>query len=134
MRMTRPSRIRKRWRLAAVLVLLIAFAVGAYAYTASLTVPDSAAAEGVGNVNGYTIGTPSYTLDSSNPTLVSAVSFQVSSTVTASTTVSVSADSGTNWQSCTAGSITAGAATFTCTFGTEPTTSAVTTLEVAASN
>jgi hypothetical protein len=116
----------------AALVAVLAF--GSYAFTASLSVPTSAAAEGAGTVNGYTVGTPSYTLDAANPTLVKQVVFQVSNTVTASTAVQVTADAGAHWTTCTQGTISGGAANYTCIFGTEPSTSAVTTLEVAAAN
>jgi len=114
------------------LVALLAF--GSYAFTASLTVPGSAAGEGAGTVNGYTVGTPSYTLDPANPTLVKQVVFNVSNTVTASTSAQVTADAGAHWQSCSQGAISAGAANYTCVFGTEPTTAAVTNLEVAVAN
>ena len=114
------------------LVALLAF--GSYAFTASLSVPTSAAAEGAGTVNGYTVGTPSYTLDPANPTLVKQVVFNVSNTVTGTTSAQVTADSGAHWQSCSQGTITSGAATYTCVFGTEPTTAAVTSLQVAVAN
>ena len=114
------------------LVALLAF--GSYAFTASLSVPTSAAAEGAGTVNGYTVGTPSYTLDPANPTLVKQVVFNVSNTVTASTSAQVTADAGAHWQSCSQGAISAGAANYTCVFGTEPTTAAVTNFEVAVAN
>jgi hypothetical protein len=117
--------------LAALVALL---ATGSYAFTASLTVPTSAAAEGSGTVNGYTVGTPSYTLDPANPTLVKQVVFNVSATVTANTSAQVSADAGAHWTTCTQGTITAGAANYTCVFGTEPSTAAVTSLEVAIAN
>jgi hypothetical protein len=115
-------------------ILVAALSVGSYAFTASLTVPQSAAGEGVGTVNGYTVGTPTYTLNAADPTKVDQVVLNVSATVTASTTVTVSANGGTTWQTCSQGTITSGAANYTCVFGTKPTTSAVTTLQVAVAN
>jgi post-segregation antitoxin (ccd killing protein) len=127
----RTFRLRRLLWLAGLVAVL---AFGSYAFTASLSVPNGAAAEGAGIVNGYTVGTPSYTLDAANPTLVKQVVFNVSNTVTASTAAQVSADAGTHWQSCAQGAISAGAANYTCVFAVEPTTSAVTNLEIAVAN
>jgi hypothetical protein len=115
-------------------VLVVALSVGSYAFTASLTVPSSAAGEGSGTVNGYTVGTPAYTLNAVDPTKVDQVVLNVSATVTVNTTVTVSANGGSTWQSCTQGTISSGAANYTCVFGTKPTTAAVTTLQVAIAN
>jgi len=128
----RKNRWLRRGVVIAGLVALVAF--GSYAYTASLTVPTGGAGEGAGTVNGYTVGTPSYTLDPANPTLVKQVVLNVSNTVTATTSAQVTADAGAHWQSCSQGTITAGAANYTCVFGTEPTTAAVTSLQVAVAN
>jgi hypothetical protein len=123
-----------RRRLVWLGVLVVALSLGSYAFTASLTVPQSAAGEGSGTVNGYTVGTPSYTLNAADPTKVDQVVLHVSATVTASTAVTVSADAGAHWQTCTQGTISSGAADYTCVFGTKPTTAAVTNLQVAIAN
>ena len=123
-----------RRRLVWLGVLVVALSLGSYAFTASLTVPQSAAGEGSGTVNGYTVGTPSYTLNAADPTKVDQVVLHVSATVTASTAVTVSADAGAHWQTCTQGAISSGAADYTCVFGTKPTTAAVTNLQVAIAN
>jgi hypothetical protein len=128
---------KRRWvtrRLVWIGALVGALSIGSYAFTASLTVPQSAAGEGSGTVNGYTVGSPSYTLNAADPTKVDQVVLHVSATVTASTTVTVSANAGVNWQSCTQGAITSGAADYTCVFGTKPSTAAVTNLQVAIAN
>jgi len=132
MRQVKKNALWRRGVLLAGLVTMVAF--GSYAYTAGLTVPTGAAAEGAGTVNGYTVGTPSYTLDPANPTLVKQVVFNVSNTVTASTAAQVTADAGAHWTTCSQGTISAGASNYTCIFGTEPSTSAVTNLEVAVAN
>src|ERR1700704_7176820 len=119
---------RKR-RLLWLAVLVVALSGGSYAFTASLTVPQSAAAEVSGTVNGYTVGTPSYTLNAADPTKVDQVVLHVSATVTASTAVTVSADAGAHWQTCTQGAISSGAADYTCVFGTKPSTSGVSNLQ-----
>jgi hypothetical protein len=128
------KRTRLRRRILWLGVLVVALSVGSYAFTASLTVPQSAAGEGSGTVNGYTVGTPTYTLNAADPTKVDQVVLNVSATVTASTTVTVSANAGSTWQSCTQGVIASGAANYTCVFATKPTTSAVSTLMVAVAN
>lgn len=77
-----------------------AFAVGAaaFAFAASNTVPSSSIGSGTGTVTGYTISSLGYTLNSTNPQNVDAVTFSVSPTT--ATTVKVRPD-GTNWYSCT---------------------------------
>jgi hypothetical protein len=128
------KRTRIRRRLVWLGALVVALSIGSYAFTASLTVPQSAAGEGSGTVNGYTLGTPSYTLNAADPTKVDQLVLHVSATVTASTAVTVSADAGSHWQTCTQGAISSGAADYTCVFGTKPSTAAVATLQVAIAN
>jgi hypothetical protein len=128
------KRTRVGRRLVWLGVLVAALSVGSYAFTASLTVPQSAAGQGSGTVNGYTVGTPTYTLNAADPTKVDQVVLHVSATVTASTAVTVSANAGTTWQTCTQSGLASGAADYTCIFGTKPTTSAVTSLQVAIAN
>ena len=128
------KRTSVRRRLVWLGVLVVALSLGSYAFTAGLTVPQSAAGEGSGTVSGYTVGTPIYTLNAADPTKVDQAVLHVSSTVTASTAVTVSADAGTHWQTCSQGTISSGAADYTCVFGTKPSTSAVANLEVAIAN
>jgi hypothetical protein len=132
--MGRRKRTGFRRRIVWLGVFVVALTVGSYAFTASLTVPSSAAGEGSGTVNGYTVGTPTYTLNAADPTKVDQVVIHVSATVTASTAVTVSANAGVNWQTCTQGAISSGAADYTCVFATKPTTAAVTNLLVAIAN
>jgi hypothetical protein len=132
--MGRRKRTGFRRRIVWLAVFVVALTVGSYAFTASLTVPSSAAGEGSGTVNGYTVGTPTYTLNAADPTKVDQVVIHVSATVTASTAVTVSANAGVNWQTCTQGAISSGAADYTCVFATKPTTAAVTNLLVAIAN
>jgi hypothetical protein len=132
--MGRRKRTGFRRRIVWLAVFVVALTVGSYAFTASLTVPSSAAGEGSGTVNGYTVGTPTYTLNAADPTKVDQVVIHVSATVTASTAVTVSANAGVNWQTCTQGAISSGAADYTCVFATKPTTAAVTNLQVAIAN
>jgi hypothetical protein len=121
----------------AVGIVALALSGGAYAFTASNTVGQNPAGMGEsGTVTGYTASSVVWTPDSTNPTLITSVSFALS-TVTAATVVYGGSDSGSaiTWSSaCTHGTITAGSATYTCTFSTEPTSASVTKLAVSAAN
>ena len=124
-------------RILVVGVVAVVLAGGAYAFTASNTVASAPVGEGEsGALSGYTATSVVWTPDAANPTLVQKVAFSLS-TVTASTVVYAGADNGTtiSWSSaCAQGTITAGSATETCTFGTEPTSSGITKLAVSAAN
>lgn len=131
---------RRRFRLSKVLAVLVV-AVGvmgaSYAFTASNTVPNATqAGQGEGTVSGYTATSVAWTLDAANPNNVQKVAFTLSP-VTASTVVYGGSDNGTTitWSNaCTQGTISAGSATETCTFATEPTANATAKLAVSASN
>lgn len=124
-----------------VIVLLVAIVLaagGAYVFTASNTVSSGGSA-GEGEspaISGYTATNVDWTLDPSSPDKIQSVAFTLS-TVTASSTVYAGADNGTSitWSNaCVQSGLSAGSATETCTFGTEPTTSATTKLAVSAAN
>jgi hypothetical protein len=123
----------------AVAIAAMALGGGAYAFTASNTISGTSAAgygEQTSAMSGYTASSVVWTPDSTDPTKVQKVTFSLS-TVTAGTAVYAGADNGTTigWSSvCSQGSITAGAATETCTFATEPPVSTVTKLAVSAAN
>jgi hypothetical protein len=59
-------------------VAALSIAGGAYAFTASNTVPTSTAGAGVGAVSGYTVTNLHYTLNTTTPTNVDLLSFTVS--------------------------------------------------------
>ena len=122
---------------AAVVAMALTLGGGAYAFTASNTVSASPAGQGESSsMSGYTATNVVWTPDSSNPSNIQKVAFSLS-TVTASTLVYAGADNGTTigWSGvCTQGTITAGSATETCTFATEPPASTLTKLAVSAAN
>ena len=124
-------------KLLAAAVAAMALGGGAYAFTASNT--GSQASAGMGEstaVSGYNATSVVWTPDSADPTKIQKVAFTLS-TVTASTEVYAGADNGTTigWSgACTQGTITAGAATETCTFSTEPASTTLTKLAVSAAN
>ena len=112
-------------------------ATGSYAFTASNTVAAAPAGEAESSaVSGYSSSNPVWTIDPADQTSIQKVEFDLS-TVTANTVVYAGADNGTTiaWSStCTQGSITAGLAHETCTFGTEPLVAGITKLAVSAGN
>lgn len=127
--MLKRRSFRRNRRLALTVILTLLFATAAYAYTASNTVPASNAGDGSGAVSGYTVtlGSPLYTLDASNPTLIKSVAFTLN---TAASTVYVSVTGAAPYQSCAI----AGGTSVTCTFASEPTVTSATSLRVIASS
>jgi len=88
------------------LVASLAIAGGAYAFTASNTVPTSNAGAGSGTVSGYTVTNLHYNLNASTPTNVDSLTFTVSPAIpnTGSGKVSISAaltTGGPNAYTCT---------------------------------
>lgn len=134
--MRKPSRSALP-KILVVAIAAMALSGGAYAFTASNTVSGSPAGYGESTtISGYTATGVSWTPDSANPTLISSVSFALS-TVTAATVVYGGSDSGSaiTWSNtCSHGAIASGSATYTCTFATEPTSASVTKLAVSAAN
>jgi hypothetical protein len=125
-------------RLAILAAIILALAGGAYVFTASNTIASGGTA-GEGEsplISGYTATQVAWTLDAANPTNIQKVAFSLSP-VTASTVVYAGSDNGTTitWSSaCSQGPVTAGVATETCTFATEPTASGTIKLAVSAAN
>lgn len=99
----------KKLPLARFLVALVASGViagGAYAFTASNTVPTTNVGAGSGTVSGYTVSNIHYSLDSTSPTDIDSLTFSVSPAIpnTGSGTVEVQAaltSGGPNSYSCT---------------------------------
>lgn len=135
MRRRRRNGQRRKW---AILLAVLVIGGGAYAFTQSNTFSASqggVAGSGSGNIAGYTVGPPSYTLLASDPTKIQSFSFTLS-TVTASTTVKAGVVNGQYANTCSLGAIVAGSATVTCSYnsGSEPLVSAAVSLTVVAAN
>jgi hypothetical protein len=99
-------------------VIALAISGGAYAFTASNTVPASTAGAGAGVVTGYTVSALHYTLDATTPGNIDSLTFTISPAVVTGGTVEVSATlttGGPDTYTCTA---TGAGTTVTC-----PTTS-----------
>jgi len=83
----------------AALIAAICVAAGAYAFTASNTVPGSSAGAGSGAISGYTVSNIAYTLGST-PTDLASVAFTLDKTAG---TVKAQVQTGGSWYSCTNG-------------------------------
>ena len=91
-----PPRRTKRFALAALLAGIVASS--AYAFTASNTVPATNGGSGQGAISGYTASAVSYSLNTSNPQNIDAVTFTLDK---AATTVKVQLVSAGTWYACT---------------------------------
>jgi hypothetical protein len=89
---------RRVYKFLAIVAALLIFSTIAYAFAASITVPDSNAGSGSKGIGGYTVDGIAYTLGST-PTDLDSVQLTLD---TAATTVEVSMD-GTTWVTCTGG-------------------------------
>ena len=95
MRFIRVSRTRAA--VVAVIALLLAF--GVYAFAASNTVPGTEAGSGSGAISGYTVSSVAYGLNATTPTNIDSVTFTISPT--SAGTVKIQLASGGSWYSCT---------------------------------
>ena len=82
--MRKTNRIR---RFAFTAALAAFLASGAYAFTASNTVPGTQVGAGSGTISGYTATNVQYTLDPTTPTNVNAVAFTIAPTTTSAVKV-----------------------------------------------
>jgi len=82
-----------------IAILTAILAAGAYAFTASNTVPSSTAGSGSGTVSGYTATNVSYTLNATDPTTINTLTFTIAPTTTS--VVEVKAGTTGTWKTCT---------------------------------
>lgn len=103
-----------------LIVLVVIVAAGSvYAFAAANTVPDSAAGYKANIIPGYTVTNIVYDLDTTNPTLVDAITFDVapsSGTVIAAIAKLQTATGGA-WTDCTLVAGVAPSMEVTCTYG-----------------
>jgi len=97
-------------RFLGALVVAGAMATGAYAFTATNTVPASTAGSGNGTISGYTVTAIAYQLNATTPTDVDSVTFTLSANATTAKAKIVSG--GTTYTACTI----AGGVNVTCNF------------------
>jgi hypothetical protein len=97
-------------RFLGALVVAVVTATGAYAFTATNTVPSSAAGSGNGTISGYTISAIAYQLNATTPSNIDSMTFTLSANAT---TVKAKVVSGsTTYTNCTV----AGGVNATCDF------------------
>ncbi len=71
-----------RSRILGILVVAAALATGAYAFTATNTVPDSNAGSGSGTISGYTVSGIAYTLNATTPSNIDSLTFTLNAAAT----------------------------------------------------
>jgi len=69
------KRLNGRSRIIGILVVAAALATGAYAFTATNTVPASSAGSGSGTISGYTVTGIAYTLNATTPSDIDSMTF-----------------------------------------------------------
>jgi len=105
-------------RVIVTVVAVMAIAGGAYAFTASNTVPNTTVGAGSGTVSGYTVTNIHYNLDATTPVNVDSLTFTVSPVIP---------NTGTGKVTVQAALSTGGPNTYTCTTDTTGATVTCTT-------
>jgi archaellin len=88
----------RRFRYVAAVLAAVCVAAGAYAFTASNTVPGTNAGSGAGTISGYTVSNVAYTLNGTDPTKMDTVTFTLDK---AAGTVKAQVQSSGSWYGCT---------------------------------
>ncbi len=74
--------VHGRTRLVGAVIVAAVLALGAYAFTATNTVPATSAGSGSGTISGYTISNVAYNLNATTPTNIDSLTFTLSATAT----------------------------------------------------
>lgn len=74
--------INGRMRIVGTLVVAIALALGAYAFTATNTVPGTSAGSGSGAISGYTVSNVQYVLNATTPSDIDSMTFTLNASAT----------------------------------------------------
>ena len=109
----------RNFKIMLIVLVLIVAAGSVYAFAATNTVPDSAAGYKANVIPGYTVSNIVYDLDTTDPTLVDAITFDVapsSGTVIAAIAKLQTATGGA-WTDCTLVAGVAPSMEVTCTYG-----------------
>lgn len=97
-------------RFLGALVVAAAMATGAYAFTATNTVPASSAGSGSGTISGYTVSSIAYTLNATTPSDIDSLTFTLNAAATTAKAKIVSGS--TTYTACSI----AGGVNVTCNF------------------
>ena len=101
-----------KYRILALVILILILSTAAYGFAGSNTIPDTYAGHGQGLISGYTVSAVTYVLDAGNPNAFDQVDFTLSQSAT-TVRVGMSAGGGTTWLA--AGDCTTGNGTdFVC--------------------
>jgi hypothetical protein len=103
---------------ASAAVVAAAVGIAGFAFTASNTVPNTKAGDGAGTITGFVASSVHYTLNSTNPRNMDAVSFTLDSAPIAGSTIRAQVVDGGTWYACTN---TAADVTCDTTVGTQAT-------------
>ena len=98
------SLIKNRFRILALLILILVLGAATYGFAAGNTVTSGVAGEGSGAISGYAVTNVHYTLDNSDPTLFTNVEIDLgAAAATNNVYAGVSATGGTpaSWVTCT---------------------------------
>jgi hypothetical protein len=104
------KRFNGRSRIIGILVVAAALATGAYAFTATNTVPTSNAGSGSGTISGYTVTGIAYTLNATTPSDIDSMTFTLNAN--AATVKAKIVSGSTTYTNCTI----AGGVNVTCNF------------------
>ena len=104
------KRLNGRSRIIGILVVAAALATGAYAFTATNTVPNSNAGSGSGTISGYTVSGIAYTLNATTPSDIDSMTFTLNAN--ASTVKAKIVAASTTYTDCSI----AGGVNVTCNF------------------
>ena len=104
------KRFNGRSRILGILVVAAALATGAYAFTATNTVPDSSAGSGSGTISGYTVSAIAYQLNTTTPSNIDSLTFTLNASATTAKAKVVSGS--TTYTNCSI----AGGVNVTCDF------------------
>ena len=99
-----------RSRTLGILIVAAALATGAYAFTATNTVPGSNAGSGSGTISGYTVSGIAYTLNATTPSDIDSMTFTLNASATTAKAKIVSGSS--TYTACTI----SGGVNVTCDF------------------
>ena len=92
---------RRRWRRLGALMFALILALAVYAFAAANTVPATKAGDGSGAISGYTISAVHYGLNATTPSNIDSVTFTLSSTPVAGSTMKIQLTAAGSWYSCT---------------------------------
>lgn len=128
---------QRKARLFLLTTLLVLLAVLAYGFAAQNTVPTSYAGDGQAAVSGYHVVNVHYVLDTTTPSQVTGVQFELQdangNTLTAQSVYAAVSANGSSWTWTAACQQAANSTVWNCTFGTPQAVQPIAYLRVAAS-